>query len=177
MPAQDKYTIQIANQQDDVDIDDAFLVRVVDTALTEEGIVGATISVAIVDDDAIAVLNQQYLNHEGPTDVLSFLLECESAAGHEGIVEGASDASTTTDRLGFGKRIEGEIILSAQTALKTAAEYGWKPESELVLYLVHGLLHLCGYDDLAESDRHLMRRREVKVLSHWDLVPDYKRKP
>jgi probable rRNA maturation factor len=170
------YTIEVSSQQAHIAIEESSLCDVVRKTLADDGVNSATISIAIVDDPTIAVLNEQYLGHEGPTDVLSFLLECDSTPDESESNDSPqkTNASVNADkRHGFGKRIEGEIIISAETARQSAAEYDWKPEAELVLYLVHGLLHLCGYDDLEESDRKEMRQREVEAFSHLGLVPHY----
>ena len=89
-----------------------------------DGIPGkATISVAVVDDDAISELNGEFLGHQGPTDVLSFVLE----QGED--------------------FLDGEVVVSAETAQRAAAEFGWSAAEELLLYVIHGALHLAGYDD------------------------------
>lgn len=67
--------------------------------------------------------------------------------------------------------LEGELIVSTETALREAAAHGWTPADELLLYVVHGLLHLCGYDDLTDEARPVMRAREREVLAGWQLVP------
>ena len=58
-------------------------------------------------------------------------------------------------------------------AAQRAAEYQWTPHEELILYLVHGLLHLCGYDDLTPAERRIMRAREKEILAYWNLTPHY----
>ena len=94
------------------------------------------LSVAIVDDAAIAAINQQFLNHAGPTDVIIF-------------------------DLGDGL---GEIIVSAERAVIVARQLRRPPHAELALYLVHGLLHLAGLDDHTSSQRRAMRAAERRVL-------------
>ena len=69
--------------------------------------------------------------------------------------------------------IEGEVIVSAEMALQMAEQYHWHGADELCLYLVHGLLHLCGYDDLTEVEQIVMRQREREILRHWNLTPHY----
>jgi hypothetical protein len=61
--------------------------------------------------------------------------------------------------------LSGELIVSAEMAVAAAAAFGALPRDELALYIVHGLLHLCGYEDASESDAALMRRREDEILS------------
>lgn len=60
--------------------------------------------------------------------------------------------------------IDGEIVISAEMATQSAVGFGWSTARELELYLVHGLLHLCGYDDGTGTERRLMRRRERSIL-------------
>ena len=91
--------------------------------LSAAGLKEAEVSLAIVDDRTIQQLNRQYLDHDEPTDVLSFLLEREVG------------------------RLEGEIVVSRDTAASSAPAYGWTPADELLLYVIHGALHLVGFDD------------------------------
>ena len=156
------YEIEISNQQTHVVIDEAFLRGVAERTLAEEGVVEAEISVAIVDNAAIHDLNRRYLEHDFETDVLSFLLE--SSPEHQ-CAPGAPGPR------GTGRRIEGEIILSGEMAAQRAPEFLWSPQDETVLYLVHGLLHLVGYDDLSEIEQRVMREREGAILSLWNLRP------
>jgi probable rRNA maturation factor len=82
-----------------------------------------------------------HLSHDWPTDVISFNL---SAAGEA--------------------ELAGELIVSTEMALACATELMAEPADELVLYVVHGLLHLCGYDDSTDLDREQMRVREAAQL-------------
>jgi probable rRNA maturation factor len=100
------------------------------------------VSIAIVDDPAIHQLNCEYLDHDWPTDVISFVFDSDEAEG----------------------RVEGEIIASAETATRLAAQAGWDAEDELLLYIVHGLLHLAGLDDIEPEDAAKMRQAEQACL-------------
>lgn len=101
-------------------------------------------SVSIVDDPTIHQLNLQHLDHDWPTDVISFVFEQVDRA--DGIC------------------IDGEIIASADTAERLALQAGWRLEDELLLYCIHGLLHLAGLDDLEEEQRQQMRAAEQECL-------------
>jgi probable rRNA maturation factor len=150
------YRIAIANRQRAVRIDRRAITALARRALALEQVVAAEISVAFVDDLEIREINRAFLNHDFPTDVISFMLDgdgCHNQAGARGTV-----------RRGAGRTIDGEIIISADTAARNAAELGTTAEYELGLYLVHGLLHLCGYDDLTPREKRLMRRREAEIL-------------
>jgi len=169
------FTIAIANQQRAVRINRRQLTRLARSVLARETVASADISIAIVDDRQIHAINRQFLKHDYPTDVISFLLdgafEETSACGRAGRV-GAKPTgkgrgrgrALRTNRRGRGKVIDGEVILSAETARRNAGIFGVSPNEELSLYLVHGLLHLCGYDDMTRPEKQLMRRREAESL-------------
>ncbi|HAN97101.1 MAG TPA: rRNA maturation RNase YbeY [Planctomycetaceae bacterium] len=126
--------------------------RFVDAArriLSEAGVRAGSLSLAVVDDDQMHRLNRRHLDHDWPTDVLSFLLDEDES----------------------GERIEGEVIVSADYASREALEYGWRLEDELLLYVVHGTLHLIGHDDHEDEDRVAMRQAEARVLAAFGLVP------
>jgi probable rRNA maturation factor len=94
------------------------------------------ISIAIVDDQQIHQVNRQYLNHDYPTDVISF-------------------DTTESDQF-----LEGEVIASADTADRIAKQNGWNASHELLLYIIHGMLHVIGLDDTSESKAKRMRSEE-----------------
>ncbi|MCB9927093.1 MAG: rRNA maturation RNase YbeY [Planctomycetaceae bacterium] len=116
------------------------LQRAVRIVLEGESVTEAEVSIAIVDDTAIHLLNRKYLDHDYATDVLSFLL---------------------SDR---DDPLEGEIIVSADTAKREASRYAWDITDELLLYIIHGALHLVSYDDVSECDREQMRAKEREYL-------------
>lgn len=160
-----RYEVEIDDSQKVLKVDHRRLVDVVRFVLAAEKCVSASISIAIVDNETIHDLNVRYLQHDYPTDVLSFLLEEEFDAALLPIPKSAPR--------GCGKRIEGEIILSAEMAKQMAAKYRWRPLDEVTLYVVHGLLHLCGHDDVTQKKQTLMQQREREVLADWGLSPHY----
>jgi probable rRNA maturation factor len=159
------YQIDIADTQDCLELDEAFLVQVVQRVLTEEQVTAAEISVALVDNPAIHDINRQYLGHDYPTDVISFLLDCEPAS------EESSSTELPATLRGRGKRLDGEVIISTETAIQEADNFGWSPREEVVLYLIHGLLHLVGYDDLSSTEQSVMRARERAMLALLNITP------
>lgn len=158
------YQIAIADTQDRLEIDEDFLTEVTRRVLAEEQVAAAEISVALVDDPTIHDINRQYLGHDYPTDVISFLLECEPA-------EQESAGEMPSNYRGRGKKLDGEVIISTETAQKQAENFGWSPREEVVLYLVHGLLHLVGYDDLSSTEQTVMRARERAMLALFNISP------
>ena len=165
------YQIAIANEQRVLKADRRRLRRVAERTLAVEEVREAEISVALVDNARIHEINRQFLGHDYPTDVISFLLECDSA-----FLPLAKGGSAREPR-GSGKSLSGEIIISAEMAAQTASRYQWNPHDELLLYLVHGLLHLCSYDDLSAAEQRIMRTRETEILALWNLVPHYVERP
>jgi len=143
--------IDVANQQSELRVDAGLVERAVKTVLEEESIAEARISVAVVDDATIQRLNREYLNRDCATDVLSFVLE-------------RSDG-----------RLEGEVVVSAETARSAGPQFGWTAQNELLLYVVHGALHLVGYLDSTVEERNQMRSRERAYLSRFGLAPRYRK--
>jgi len=152
------YKIGIANRQMCLAVSSASLRRIAGWVLQAEEIATAAISIALVDNATIRVLNRQYLNHDYKTDVLSFLFESEPD------LPGRKPKSKRRRQYG-PRHIDGEVIVSAEMALDTAGRFGWGPKDELALYLVHGVLHLCGYDDRTDRQRRTMRGREQAILA------------
>jgi len=138
--AEPPHAILVANEQSILAIDPPRLQAAVRSVLEDSPYRLAMVSVAVVDDPTIHALNRQYLDHDYPTDVLSFVLE---------------------DRR---PRLVGELIVSAATAQRNAAEYGWSPSEELLLYVVHGALHLVGYGDKTTNEVAAMREAEAAHL-------------
>lgn len=158
------YDIQVADTQTLLQVDPDRVVDVLRAALQAQQVVRAEIAVAIMSDAEIHAVNRDHLQHDYPTDVISFLY----AATPE------PDSDSHFPHLhGAGQCLDGEILVSAETALRIAREVNWPPEAELTLYLVHGLLHLCGYDDLTPEEQAVMRDRERAILQIWQLTPHY----
>ena len=143
--------IEIANSQNNVPLDDAQLCAAVRLVLEDRAIAEARVSVAVVDDATIAALHEKYLDDPDPTDVLSFLLE--SSDGY----------------------LEGEVVVSAETAVVSAPEYGWTAADELLLYVIHGTLHLVGCDDATPATRAQMQAKERQCLARFGLEGRYEK--
>lgn len=113
------------------------------------------VSVSFVDNDTIAELNERFRNMEGPTDVLSF--ECDNIA----------DDVTAADGPSCPLYELGDVIIAPDVAEAQAREYGNSLEQEISLLLVHGLLHLCGYDHIQDDEAEVMEAREAELLREW----------
>jgi probable rRNA maturation factor len=109
-------------------------------AAARQGYLEGMIGVRITNDASIRQLNAQHLGHDYATDVISFGYEADSP------------------------RVDGELVASVDTAMQKAAEIQWPFRHELLLYIVHGVLHICGMDDYEEIDRAAMRKAEQDVF-------------
>lgn len=113
----------------------------------------------LVDDAAIHELNREHRGVDSPTDVLSFALD----EGEDGDFAGPGDD---------WPHLVGDVIISLERAETQRVEYGHSLEREIVYLLVHGLLHLYGFDHVEEADRRLMREREEEIMAGLDLGRD-----
>ena len=138
-------SVLITNEQSNYEIAADRIEQAVKQVVEEAGIVSGDVSVAVVDDQTIHELNIQYLNHDYPTDVLSFVLEYAE------------------------EHLEGEIVVSADTAVDLAKDYGWDWQNELLLYVIHGSLHLVGYDDKNPEAKVGMQEAERRHLKRFGI--------
>lgn len=146
-------TINLTIECTAVPADESRIRAAVERILTDAKIHSAQVGIAVLTDAAIRKLNKQYLNHDYATDAISFVLERNEV------------------------HLEGEIAVSAETAHREAARLGWAAADELLLYIVHGTLHLVGEDDTTEPRAAIMRRREREVLADFGLVPPWEDRP
>jgi probable rRNA maturation factor len=116
--------------------------------LDAEGQAPAELGVLVTDDDAIRDLNREYAGDDEATDVLAFSLR----EGEEFV------SPDDVERL-------GEVIISFPTAQRQAEEAGRAVEEEVAHLLVHGILHLLGYDHVKEDEERVMRAREDALLA------------
>ncbi len=140
--------IAVATPLETVEVDRGKMRAAARAVMDGEGVTDYEISLAFVDDPTIHRLNLRYLRHDEPTDVLSFPLTEPGA-----------------------KKLSGELVIGAEVAQARALEHGHDVQAELGLYVIHGLLHLCGYDDHEPADASKMRSRERHYLAQLGL-PD-----
>ena len=123
------------------------LKTVITGAYASRAKMNASVNIMVVDDSRISELNELYLNHEGPTDVLAF---------SDGDIEN-------------GILLLGDIAVSADTAARVAPEKAMNFEEELTLYALHGFLHLLGMDDHSDSERAEMIAAQAEEFSRHGL--------
>jgi probable rRNA maturation factor len=134
--------IAIACPQDVLAVDRGRMREVARAVIAGEGLADYELSLAFVDNATIHRLNKRFLNHDEPTDVLSFPLSEPNA-----------------------RKLAGELVIGVEIAKLQAEGRGHDVQAELALYVIHGLLHLCGHDDKTEIAAQSMRERERHYLA------------
>jgi len=134
--------IEVVNRQRKLKVDclrwQAFVVE----AMRAIPVTATGVTVAFVSDRTISELNRMWRHKQGPTDVLSFPVAQEAFEKLEGLEL-------------------GDVVISVEQAARQAKENGLELETELAQLILHGLLHLCGYDH--ETDKGEMNRLELKL--------------
>jgi probable rRNA maturation factor len=139
--------IRIANRQKRTKIDSRRIRGNVIRLLRLIGCAEKEISISFVDDEAIRLLNRQYLRLDKPTNVLSFSLE-EGECGK------------------INPGLLGDVVISVDTALRDAKQGGFTLEEEILFLIIHGLLHLTGYEHVGTSRANAlkMKKREKELF-------------
>jgi len=137
------HIVEVSNRQDLLPLSPDRFILAIANVLNGEDIPSSEINVAVVDNATIHDTNRKFLQHDYPTDVITFPWDDEE----------------TDDG-----PLQGDIMVSAEMAQQVAGEYGWAADDELLLYVIHGTLHLAGYDDHCDEDRAVMRERETHYL-------------
>ena len=135
-------TLLIEHTHPTLRLDEAALRRLIACVLTAEARPLHYLGIILADHDTVLTLNRTYLAHDYLTDVLSFPL-------------GDEDDET----------VDGEVYVDLDTAAERHEAYATSFEDEARRYVVHGLLHLIGYDDATDAERQAMRRLEDQYLA------------
>lgn len=129
--------------------------------LAFEGIDSSTeMGLLITDSKTVQRLNRIYRGEDEPTDVLSFQMTPDAAEDYEPLFVSAPD----------GIRHLGEVVISYPQAMKQAKERGHSIARELTLLIIHGTLHLLGYDHELPDDAQMMGDKENQILSLVEVV-------
>jgi probable rRNA maturation factor len=137
--------ISVRNLQRKIKVDLSLLKEVTGRTLRDLGYESAECGVLLVSDRRIAELNRTFRRVAAPTDVLAFSMQ-----------EG--------QRVQGSPNLLGDVVISAERALSQAMDRGHSLERELTFLLVHGLLHLLGWDDTTKADRRRMLQAQEKIL-------------
>jgi probable rRNA maturation factor len=143
---------------------ETFLRRVRD----ELGLGDAGVTICLVSDAEIARMNETFRKKQGPTDVLSFPAVARRKPRRPASPTGSGQAPGGPNKKMRAGEYLGDIAISPATARRYAREHGRKLSSELRVLILHGLLHLLGYDH--ETDRGEMARIERKLRKRFGLT-------
>jgi rRNA maturation RNase YbeY len=155
--------IHMRSQVRRIRFDQPRLERSARAILSDVGETSAELGILFVGDQRMRGLNCRYRGKDRTTDVLAFAMR-EACAPHLRQVQGRP-APLTSDIL-------GDVVISVPTAWRQAREVGRSLDEELACLLVHGILHLCGYDhELSEKEARRMHRRERMILRSIAQAP------
>jgi len=143
--------ISLSEEQDDPAPTD-MVVAVAEAAMRAESLPESTqLAISLIDETRMAVLNDEYMNKVGPTDVLSFPIEDFSA----GVVAPDDDSPPL---------MLGDVFICPGVVRANAASAGVRFDDEMALMVVHGILHLLGRDHVTEEEAEAMEQREREIL-------------
>jgi probable rRNA maturation factor len=125
--------------------------KLIEYAVEKEKLNNVEFSVIFVNNDKIHELNKQYRQIDKPTDVLTFALE------------------DNNDIIKMDTRLLGDIYISIDKAREQAQEYGHSYLRELAFLMIHGFLHLLGYDHMNEIDEKEMFSRQEEILNEYGI--------
>lgn len=138
--------IIITNEQSDIVISESQVRELISEVILFEGCNCDEVSLNFVSTQEICTLHEEFFNDPSPTDCISFPM---------------------SDKDSFpGLHILGDVFVCPQTAIEYANEHQLNIYEEISLYIVHGLLHLMGYDDISDEDELIMRNAERRHMSH-----------
>ncbi|HHV19065.1 MAG TPA: rRNA maturation RNase YbeY [Thermoanaerobacterales bacterium] len=153
--------VAISNLQKKIDVTQSLeelMTKAVNITLSAQRISkNVEVSIALVDDDYIQKLNKKYRGLDAPTDVLSFAMR-------ETVPEGNDSFEY------FEEELLGDVVISLERARVQAVEYGHSFERETGFLVVHGMLHLLGYDHEVDEEKNVMRQKEEEILKTMDLT-------
>ena len=170
LPDEGELEVFVGDEQSDQPVDTARWQLLAEQVLRHEGLRGeAELSVLFVDETTIAELNQRFMGHDGPTDVLSFPLEDE-------LVEPGRfpDSGTTgpVDPRVRGEAPEpplllGDVVICPAVAARNAPTHAGTYDDEIALLLVHGILHILGDDHADPAEEAAMQAKERALLARY----------
>jgi probable rRNA maturation factor len=151
--------VVISNRQRTKKINLRLLKKIIAAALTELKIEKAGLEINLVAVREMILVNETFLGHEGSTDVITF--DYANNAGGGGNLAKRKLEPPHVGCYGF---IRGEIFVCVDEAVLQSKKFRANWQSEIVRYIVHGVLHLLGHDDLKPDLRHKMKREENRLL-------------
>lgn len=137
--------VQVVHQQSDLQLSEEVISPLVKAILEAEKQQFDEVCIYFVSTEEICRLHEHYFDDPSTTDCISFPMDDNREAGY---------------------RVLGDVFVCPQTAIDYAKQHGTEPYEETTLYIVHGILHLLGYDDIDENDRKEMRSAESRNMAN-----------
>ena len=153
-------SILIANRQRTKKINSRLLKQIASALFVELKIGEAELGINLVATREMTLINETFLQHEGSTDVITFDHRDVGQASRLSQTEKSNDG----DRRDACPTVHGELFICVDDAVAQAKEFKTSWQSELVRYIVHGVLHLLGHDDLRPDLRRKMKREENRLV-------------
>ncbi|MCU1362210.1 MAG: putative rRNA maturation factor YbeY [Acidimicrobiaceae bacterium] len=156
--------IYAADEQHDHEIDLERWTKLALGTLTDEGVRGlAEVSLIFADEVTIADLNQQFMGKSGPTDVLSFPIDGDpQPSGRVPDAGGSGPGEPPSPEI---PQLIGDVVLCPAVAARNALDHLVSLDDEIALLVVHGILHLLGWDHAEDEEAERMEARERELLS------------
>ena len=151
-------TVVFANCQRTKKINLRLLKQIVKALLADLEVEKAEIGICLAAEPEMTRLNETFLKHKGSTDVITFDYCTEGRAGSP------LPAAKFGARRSARPTLQGEIFVCVDEAVLQARKFGTSWQSEVIRYMVHGVLHLLGHDDLCAGARSKMKREENRLL-------------
>jgi probable rRNA maturation factor len=156
-----------ADEQDAAEVDVDRWVTLARDALIAEGVTGeAELSLLFVGEDAIAELNQRFMDADGPTDVLAFPIDDPAVAGRWPD-SGTAGPDRDDPEPGDLPLLLGDVVVCPAVAARQAPTHAGSYEDELALLVVHGVLHVLGHDHAEPDETAVMQARERDLLERF----------
>ena len=163
--------IYAADEQHDHPIALEQWIALANGALVDEGVRGlAEVSLIFSDETTMAALNAQFMGKTGPTDVLSFPIDGEpEPTGRVPDAGGSGPGEPPSPEI---PQLIGDIVICPAVAARNAVEHECSLDDELALLVVHGVLHLLGWDHVVDAEAERMEARERELLArHFRATP------
>jgi probable rRNA maturation factor len=160
----------VADEQVAVPVDTARWAGLARSVLTAEGVRGhAELSILFVSADDITALNEEFLGHAVPTDVLAFPIDGELVEVDDGPEPRRRGPDRPPPDPGELPLLLGDVVVCPAVAAEQAAGHAGTVDDELALLVVHGVLHVLGHDHAEPEETERMRARELELLEafHW----------
>jgi probable rRNA maturation factor len=153
--------LSVANRQRTRKIHSRLLKKIAAALLADLEINQAELGINLLATREMASINETFLRHEGPTDVITFDYAGQAASARAARTHAASKG---TREQAARAPLHGDIFICVDKAVSQAKEFRSSWQSEVVRYLVHGVLHLLGHDDSRPAERREMKREENRLV-------------